>query len=770
MLGDVTVAEVGDSLSVAYCGRLLADAGARVLRFETPGPSPLAREDPGYAAYLHHGKDQAGHGAGLGQALAGAIAWVDVAVCDSRADFEALAALRAVNPALIVVCVSDYGLTGPDAGTPATELTLQAEAGLAVMHVSASSPPFACGLPLAQLSGGIYAAVGAVQGLLTRDCGGRQVDVDVSRFEALVSLLTFPWNWQAVEGHVPYAVPIDGHAPLIPPMNTVPEIVRAKDGWACLAANAPAQWASLKRMTGVAGLDDPRFDQVSTRATYAGEIVPLVESFTTRHTVAELIDLGQRHRVPVAPVLTPASAYQLAPYSERGSSVTGVAGDFRQPRPAFRFTPGAAGGAAGALPPSGSPAHPLRGLRVVGFELFHAGPLVTRYLASLGAEVIKVEAVNRPDLIRFAGVPASADRFWERSATFIALNLGKRGITADLTTPEGTGIARRLLSTADVVLDCFVPKTLDRRGLDYDGLRRIRPDVIMTRMPGWGLTGSWAARPAYTEIVESASGTAALTGASDGVPHRTGTIFDPMSSSLAIFATLAAVWHRRVAGAGAQVEVALCDSTLQFTAQAMIRASSGGGEVPRHGNRSATMAPQGIYQCRGDDWIGLTIRDDESWAAFQRLPGTQWAADDRFAPLSGRLRHHDELDELIGRWAAERPAGQLVAALRGAGIAAAPLTVGPELIDHPQIRARGRVFAAPHPVVGPMSFIGSPVRMSVQPTLPDSAQAPTLGGDNAHVLAGLGYSQARIAELSAAGAIGGVPYAKPGEGLAAGAG
>jgi crotonobetainyl-CoA:carnitine CoA-transferase CaiB-like acyl-CoA transferase len=758
MLGDVTIVETGDSLSVAYCGRLLADAGARVIRLEPGEPSPLESEDLDYAAYLHSGKQRA---AGSGPGLSGIVAQADVAVCDSKETLELLTSLRrSANPRLVIVCVSDYGSTGPDAETPATELTLQTEAGLAVMHVSPSSPPFVCGLPLSQLSGGVYSAIGAVQGLLARDCGGEQLDIDVSRFESLVSMLTFPWDWKAVEGHVPYSVPINGHGPFIPPMNTVPEIVRAKDGWACLAANVPAQWASLKRMTQLTELDDPRFDQVATRATYMSEIVPLVESFTTRHTVEELVDFGQQYRVPVAPVLTPAAAYQLPPYSERGSTVTGVAGDFRQPRPAFRFTAGPPHAAPSPLP-SATPAHPLRGLRIVGFEVFHAGPLVTAYLAGLGAEVIKIEAVNRPDLIRFAGTSSKADRFWERSATFIALNIGKRSITADLNEPAGLDIVRRLLATAEVVLDSFAPRTLNSRGLDYDGLREIRPDVVLTRMPGWGLTGTWAGRPAYAEIVESASGTASLTGLDDGAPHRTGTVFDPLSSSLSIFATLAAIRHRRVTGAGVQTEVALCDSVLQFTAQAMIRASSGKGATPHHGNRSSTMAPQGIYQCGGDEWVGFTICDDARWAALHQLPGTQWAADDRFNTVSGRLKHHEELDELIGRWSAGFTATELVAALRSAGIAAAPLAIGAELIDHPQLRDRGRVFTAPHPVVGPLNFVGSPARMSTLPVLPDSAPAPTLGGDNEHVLTELGYSAAQIAEFSQTGAIGSVPYAKP---------
>jgi crotonobetainyl-CoA:carnitine CoA-transferase CaiB-like acyl-CoA transferase len=171
------------------------------------------------------------------------------------------------------------------------------------------------------------------------------------------------------------------------------------------------------------------------------------------------------------------------------------------------------------------------------------------------------------------------------------------------------------------------------------------------------------------------------------------------------------------------------------------------------------MAPQGIYPCAGDEWAGLTVASDDEWAAFAGLPGAAWAAAGRFATMAGRLTHHDELDELIGHWSAALPAAELVAMLRAAGIAAAPLAVGPELIDHLQIRARGRVFEAEHPVVGPLSFIGYPARMSTLPELPGTIAAPTLGRDNTAVLTGLGYTGAQIGELAASGAIGSVPYA-----------
>lgn len=762
MLGDVTIAEIGQSLSAAYCGRLLADVGARVLRLD-PGPADrLTAADPDYAAYLHAGKQTGPAAAGREQGLAALVSEADVAVCDSAETVARLRGLRSGRARnLIVVCVSDYGLTGPDAGTRATDLTLQTEAGLAVMHVSRSSPPFVTGLPMSQLAGGLQAAIGVVQGLLARDAGGERVEVDVSRFESLVWLLTFPWAWAQVEGHVPYCVPIGAGLPFIPPMNTGPEFLRAKDGWVCLAANVPAQWASLKRIMRLPELDDPRFDQVASRAQYLDELAPLMQGFTARHTVAEVIELAQRQRVPVAPVATAESAYLLPPYSERGCTVTGAAGDFRQPTPPFRFTMAGAPARAPGASAEATPALPLRGLRVVAFELFHAGPLVTQYLAGLGADVVKVEAVNRPDLIRYAGIPGGTDQAWERGATFIALNVGKRAITADLDDPQGVAIVRRLLATADVVVDNFAPRTLDSRGLGYAGVREIRPDVVMTRMPGWGLTGSWAGRPGYTELAESASGSASLSG-TDGAPHRTGTVFDPMSSGFSVFATLAALRHRHVTGEGAQAEIALCDSSLQFTAQAMIAASRGGPAAPPLGNRSPDVAPQGIYQCQDGEWAGLTISGDEEWAAMGRLPGADWAADARFETLSGRSHHHDELDELIGQWAAGRPAAELVRMLRAAGIAAAPLGIGPELIDHPQIIERGRVFRAPHPVVGELRFIGYPARMSTQPQLPDRTAAPTLGRDNAAVLTELGFGAGQIAELAATSAIGTVPYGRAG--------
>jgi crotonobetainyl-CoA:carnitine CoA-transferase CaiB-like acyl-CoA transferase len=235
-----------------------------------------------------------------------------------------------------------------------------------------------------------------------------------------------------------------------------------------------------------------------------------------------------------------------------------------------------------------------------------------------------------------------------------------------------------------------------------------------------------------------------------------------MSSAIAVFATLVAIRRRQVTGAGAQAEIALCDSVLQFTAPAMIRASQGREPAARRGNRSSTMAPQGIYQCDGTEWAGLTIASDADWDAFAGLPGAQWAAASRFATTASRFEHHDELDELIAQWSGGFAAADLVALLRAAGIAAARLTIGAELIDHPQLRHRGRVFAAPHPVVGQLRFIGAPARMSSLAALPDRTGAPTLGRDNAVVLAELGYSAVQIAELTDSGAIGSVPYASPG--------
>ena len=170
------------------------------------------------------------------------------------------------------------------------------------------------------------------------------------------------------------------------------------------------------------------------------------------------------------------------------------------------------------------------GSRVLDFTAFWAGPFATAWLAALGADVIKVEAVQRPDGIRFsAGVrPRDDPRFYEKSGLFHAVNLGKRGITLDLGHPDGLACAEQLIAHADVVVENFTPRVLEQFGLDYETVRALRPDVVMLRMPAFGLSGPWRDRPGFAQTMEQITGMAWVTGYEGGPPIIAGGVVDPM--------------------------------------------------------------------------------------------------------------------------------------------------------------------------------------------------------------------------------------------------
>jgi crotonobetainyl-CoA:carnitine CoA-transferase CaiB-like acyl-CoA transferase len=770
VLSDITVLEFGGRVSTAFCGKLLTDAGATVVKLEPSTGDPLRLSEPAYAAFLHAGKRSVSvaEGGSVVDVVRGLAGQLDVIICDDdeAATVARFAALRDVNPSLVIVSMSDYGLDGSAAG-PATEFTLQAEAGVSIVHATDDRPPVVAGAELGELTAAAAAAVGVITAIMASEATDRPlgIDVDVSRYEGLLSILQYPWLSGQIEGHYPYLIP----------QAAVPGVELAKDGWVCVVGVTGPQWTDFKRMAGIPELDVPRYEALSDRVRLAAEVTPLIRRFTMQYTVDELVELGAKNRVPTVPVGTPETIAGLPPYASRGTYVTHPAG-FVQPRSPFRYD-GADEWSPGALPALGAdnhatfagrrqraqghgdPQQPLAGFRVLELGTFQAGPLVTRNLAALGADVVKVEAVNRPDLIRFAGVPPTVDRSWERAGPFVGTNLGKRGITADLSTPEGLQIVEKLIARSDLVLENFLPRVLDGRGLDYDGMRRIRPDVIMVRLPAWGLDGPWRDRPGFTYSVNATSGLCELTGYPDSDPLLTGTIVDPIASLFSTFITLAAIRRRHLTGVGGLIEVPLCDAAPQLTARAIIAASAT-GEIPtRNGNHDATHAPQGLYLGADDAWVAVSVATDEQWQAFGDLPGTApWASDERFRERAGRVAHAGELDERMIAFCAATPAAELIRLLRAAGVPSAPLGTGTDAINDPRLLARGRVFELDHPAIGKISYIGPPMRYSHQPVATMTMASPVFGEHNHEVLSELGYSDAEIQALIDTNAIGDSPF------------
>jgi len=772
MLDDIVILEAGRRISTGYAGRLLRDAGATVVRLEPAKGDPRRVTEPAYAEYLHAGK---GSVTSVTESASGTelAERVDVVLCDEEpAAQELIAHLRSRHPRVVVVTVSPYGLTGPDAATPATDFTLQAEAGISLVHPTSDRPAVSAGVPLAELTAGAAAAMSVAVGLLAADADASGVTADVSLFESAIALQQFPWLYNRIEHHSPYPLP---QAP-------IPGIERAKDGWVAIVSVTPAQWQDLKRIANVSGLDDARFDVLGDRVVLADEVTALVREFTMKHTVDELVELGAANRVPIVPVTSPGSIASIPPFAARETFVPSADGDFIAPRPPFRvdadrsWSPERLVPAGhdddrdwSALPPRTrnltggiDTRRPLAGLKVVEFGTFQAGPLVTMNLASLGAEVIKVETVNRPDMIRFNGVAMTVDRSWERPASFIAVNLGKKGITADLADPRGLAVVRELVADADVVLENYGPRVLESRGLDYESIRAFNPDIVMVRMPAWGLDGPWRDRPGFTYTVNAVSGMAELTGYADGEPLLTGTVVDPFAAVVCSFATLAAVRRRRVTGRGAYLEVPLCDVATQLTTEAVVDESAHGTLRTRSGNESAWAVPQGIHRTADGSEIAVSVESDEQWAALAALPWAKaWADDPRLLTAAGRREHADEVDERLRQALADLDSTVLVADLRASGVPAARLEIGDDLVTHPQLLARGRVVEIGHPVIGPHRYIAGPARFAVGPDFVPHGPTPTFGQHNEEVLTRLGRTAEEIAEMIEDGIVGDSPFGAP---------
>ena len=273
---------------------------------------------------------------------------------------------------------------------------------------------------------------------------------------------------------------------------------------------------------------------------------------------------------------------------------------------------------------------------------FWAGPFGTQYLATLGADVIKIESVQRPDPMRFSvTVPPTTEQWYEQGSLFVAINLNKRGITLDLSRSEGRDLFLRLVATADVVVENFTPRVMENFGLAYEVLREVRNDLIMLRMPGWGLDGPWRDRPAFASTMEQASGIAWMTGRPDGPPELPG-ICDPLTGVHAAFAVLAALEERRRTGEGQQVELAMLDLAVNVSVEQVLEHAAYGHRLERQGNRGPAAAPQGVYPTADHAWLALAVGTDEEWQALCEVLGNADLAEDvGLRHATGRRAAHD---------------------------------------------------------------------------------------------------------------------------------
>ena len=408
---------------------------------------------------------------------------------------------------------------------------------------------------------------------------------------------------------------------------------------------------------------------------------------------------------------------------------------------------------------------PLEGIRVVDLTHVYAGPTCTRILSDLGADVVKVEAPQRIDITRnliYTDNDPGTEP-WNRTCYYNVRNAGKRSITLDLGSEKGHALLTQLIAHADVLAESFSPRVMANFGLDFESVRKVKPDIIMLSMSGYGQTGPYRDWGAYGMGLEPASGVSQLTGYRGGPPLRTGISFtDPLSGILAAGAVLAALHHRRRTGKGQFIDLSEQEAAIPLVGAALMDYLMNGRLPERMGNRSPYAAPQGCYPCRGEDeWLVISVTSDEEWAAFCRAAGhPEWAADERFADILARYENHDALDETIGGWTRTQDKYEAFHLLQRAGVKAAPVLNGRDMLCDPHFKARGHFDVVDSPIVGRRPVHRHLVAKFDCLEAKARGPAPRLGEHNREVLGGLlGLSDEELAALEEEKVIGTRPEA-----------
>ncbi|MFC2058479.1 CaiB/BaiF CoA transferase family protein [Chloroflexota bacterium] len=404
------------------------------------------------------------------------------------------------------------------------------------------------------------------------------------------------------------------------------------------------------------------------------------------------------------------------------------------------------------------PGLPLEGIRICDLSTWWSGPLCTAYLGGLGAEVIKVESIQRPDGYRF-GLTVF-DQWWEANGAWNSINMNKYAITLDLNNPKGVELFKKLVGVSDVIVENYTPRVMEAFGLTYPVLKEITPDIIMLSMPAYGLTGPWRDYAGFAFAFEQASGLAYLTGYADGTPQNLGGAADPIAGMHAALAILAALEYRRRTGEGQHIEMSQAETLTCLLGQAVMDYSMNERVWERMGNRDPAMAPHGVYRCKGmDKWVAISISSDAEWKSFCQIIGNpQLAQDERFAVIIDRFRNQDELDKLVESWTIQHDQYEAMDILQRAGIAAGAVIVPHDANDEPHFKKREFFQELTRDVVGTQPYPKSPIRLSKTPVM--MRPSPKLGEHNDYVLGTiLGLSKYAIKELKKEQIIGTVPLA-----------
>ena len=729
----------------AYCGKLLAELGADIIKIERPGGDParcigpFVDDIPGPERSLswqvfntnkrsitadietHEGREY----------LKGLVRTADFLIESFRPGYLhglglGYEALSKINPRLIFTSITPFGQSGPNRNLQASDLVLWAMSGAMISCGYADRAPLRPAVPQSFLHGALHGAVGTAFALHGRHLTSRGQHVDVSIQEALIRVpVIAPQMWLHKKLLTPRSGDRQGYPPHLAPLLVWP----CRDGevmfniWGGVFGRLVRRLVDWMDESGSAGhlkwIDWDKFDVMSLSAKDLAKNEEVFLSFFAKHTKEELADKALERRFPLAPVNTTAEIFvdrQLRAREflvETESSTLGRS--IVLPGAPFKLseTPCTAPAAAprigehseeirselestaciavlegqGKFETSNQVKHlagPLAGVKILDLSRAIAGPWSTAYLADFGAEVIKIESLANLDNARTTGPYRDQPGDIDGSYFGIMVNSGKRAMALNLKTERGREIARKLICWADVVVENYGPGVMARWGLDYSELCKLKPSIIMLSSSSQGQTGPLADLIGFGTELQGRSGFTYLTGWPDRASVPPSSAYpDVIAPWFGALGILATLDHRNRTGQGQYIDLSQHETSVTFLSVPLTDYSVNGRIWEKQGNRTPDAAPHGAYPCRGDDrWCAIAVLTDQHWNSFRRALGNPaWTHDQRFSTLDGRKANEDELDDLIAGWTRAHSADEVMSLLQHAGVPAGVVQTAEDLVD-----------------------------------------------------------------------------------------
>ncbi|MES5485134.1 CoA transferase [Bradyrhizobium sp. INPA03-11B] len=794
-LSHLRVVEIGSAAATSYCARLFADFGADVQKIEPPAGDPLRRSAPltpggqsAWFAFLNFNKSSVILERDDPNAITRLTALIgdcDILVDGrnvNRADCPTIdiAAIRKRRPELICLEASWFSQEGPYAGFTATDSTIRALAGLIKLVGPAEGPPLHAPDFQTGILTGLWGFIAAASSVIAQMHGGAGRSWSISIFESTLTLSEYHTFEAFAHGGVMQRIGINRFWPTFPA-----SIYETKRGWIGITTGTPAQWRAFCDMLGLSELrDDPALILSPGRLKQIEQIerhfMPGLKARTAQEWFAEglkrkipivwvpeisdlLQDSEKKVRGAIVPVLfgeeeglTAGSMQRLTLTPPRRGGKVPAPGELQPLANTRRHLTGPILGASGCIHADRAP---LEGVRVIDFTMGWAGPLCTRTLADLGADVIKIEAIQYPDWWR--GVDRRSayvdSKMYEMMPGFCIMNRNKRGITLDLTRVQGLALAKRLVAGADIVVDNYSADVLPKLGLGYDVLRTLSPQLVMMSMSAFGSNSVRRDCRAYGSTLEQGSGLPSVIGNADGPPVMSHFAFgDAVGGLNGCAAVLVALIHARNTGQGQFIDLALIECMMPFAAPWITVHSISGMPPTRYGSRHPQFVPHGCFRCAGEDnWIIVAATDDDMWLRLALvIDRPDLATDESLKSVTARRGIENVIERAIEAWTLARDADQAMSELQAAKVAAGVARMPIDLLKDRHLKSRAFLQQVEHAFMGRHPQPSMPIRDAMGPSA-IRAGAPTLGQHNREILSGLlGLSDAEIAELVREGIIG----------------